>query len=413
MAASIFDGCSDTCGWIAAVLAVLSFGSFGVPIKLAGKVEVHPLVMQSYKTSVCFLTCWLVILLGEEPRWTPYGIVSGLFWVPGAAMGIFGIRNAGLAVAVGTWSSITVLTSFFFGIIVFQERVKSFYQTCLAFGCLIIGLIGMSRFSAHQQQVDTLAVSYRSVKTAASHPLGLGQKLKRAGSTIAENSITVPLVGASGVIPMEIEPFATDGEDIVMGTYDDAKSVLSKDRLVPFGGRVSLTRRQMGILGAVVNGAWGGMNLIPLHFALQEEDMTGAGYLISYATGSLIVNTCIWLAFLGYYLHQTNGHWNEAVDCLPKWHFEHLLIPGLMAGLLYSFGNFCSILAVTYLGQGTGFSFCQMQLFVSGLWGVVFFKEVQGTETITKWFISASVAVVGIVWLAHEHEGESGMHRFR
>jgi hypothetical protein len=182
-------------------------------------------------------------------------------------MGIFGIRNAGLAVAVGTWSSITVLTSFFFGIIVFQERVKSFYQTCLAFGCLIIGLIGMSRFSAHQQQVDTLAVSYRSVKTAASHPLGLGQKLKRAGSTIAENSITVPLVGASSVIPMEIEPFATDGEDIVMGTYDDAKSVLSKDRLVLFGGRVSLTRRQMGILGAVVNGAWGGMNL----YVLEQE----------------------------------------------------------------------------------------------------------------------------------------------
>ena len=30
-----------------------------------------------------FLTCWLVIpLLGEELKFTPWGILSGLFWVP-------------------------------------------------------------------------------------------------------------------------------------------------------------------------------------------------------------------------------------------------------------------------------------------------------------------------------------------
>ena len=33
-------------------------------------------------------------------------IVSGLFWVPGAACGIYAIRTAGISAAVGLWSSI-------------------------------------------------------------------------------------------------------------------------------------------------------------------------------------------------------------------------------------------------------------------------------------------------------------------
>ncbi len=34
-----------------------------------------------------------------------------------------------------------------------------------------------------------------------------------------------------------------------------------------FGGKVRLSRRQLGILGAVVNGVWGGNNMIPMHYA--------------------------------------------------------------------------------------------------------------------------------------------------
>ncbi len=73
--------------------------------------------------------------------------MSGLFWVPGAACGIYGIRNAGLAIAVGTWASIIVLTSFLWGIVIFKEQVRSFSGACGAFLLLIAGLIGMSRYS--------------------------------------------------------------------------------------------------------------------------------------------------------------------------------------------------------------------------------------------------------------------------
>ena len=100
----------DVCGWLAAIGGMLAFGTFGVPIKseAARSVDIgkanfcgsfinvlgsttnnsrahsicvsDPLVMQTYKTTMCFLTSWLVLLFGEELTFTPWGIVSGLFW---------------------------------------------------------------------------------------------------------------------------------------------------------------------------------------------------------------------------------------------------------------------------------------------------------------------------------------------
>lgn len=54
-------------GWFAALIGALGFGSFAVPIKgdAANSVDVDPLVMQSYKSLMCFLSSWLVLLCGE------------------------------------------------------------------------------------------------------------------------------------------------------------------------------------------------------------------------------------------------------------------------------------------------------------------------------------------------------------
>jgi hypothetical protein len=49
MVHSIFEGCSDSCGWIAAFIATLSFGSYGMTIKECSKknVDADPLVLQA------------------------------------------------------------------------------------------------------------------------------------------------------------------------------------------------------------------------------------------------------------------------------------------------------------------------------------------------------------------------------
>lgn len=477
---TLLDGCSEGCGVAAAILAALSWGTFGVPIKAAAAansttntststrsdstpppaIEVNFFVMQSYKTIVCFVTSWpLVILLGEPIRWTPWGIVSGLFWVPGAACGIYGIRNAGVAVAVGTWSSIMVISSFIFGIVIFQERVKDTKQTIVAFLILMIGLIGMSRYSDSQYQQQQQSIL--STTAAATTALGGGgddhhhqafassesfdesvveenepllqslidapitpssknkktkaTKLKRHISSSNSHSTSHPNIS---IIPLEIETPSTPEPSSKSTSLllqqqqqqqqldnNDKDHRTGKDRIVLLNGRLVLTRRELGILGAVVNGAWGGLNLIPLHYAQRDYGMGGASYLISYASGSMIVCLAIWAVLFIYHYVQRDYSISAAIDQLPPWHIQELGLPGALAGLFYSIGNFCSILAVAYLGQGVGFSFCQGQLLVSGLWGVFYFQEISGKETIIKWFASAVVTIVGIVSLSYQHQG--------
>lgn len=66
-------------GWFAAFVGMIGFGSFAVPIKgdAANSVDIDPLVMQSYKSLMCFLTSWLVLFIGQEMSFTWWGIVSG------------------------------------------------------------------------------------------------------------------------------------------------------------------------------------------------------------------------------------------------------------------------------------------------------------------------------------------------
>jgi glucose uptake protein GlcU len=428
---SVLDACTEACGWIAAIVAVFFWGTYGVPIKSNVNVDVNFFVMQSYKCIVCFVTSFLVVLLGEEVKFSHWGIVSGLFWVPGASCGIYAIRNAGMATAVGTWSSIQVASSFVFGVIIFQEKVKDTKQTVIAFLILIVGLIGMSRYA------DPLAggnpTEYTAVSTSEDVPPFAERKPKKSNTTKGRKQLnrngslttsTIPRREDSltsspkqlqqqqfhasdainAVSPMEIE------EGIVVPQLEDANKAHPRELVVLFGGRLVLTKRQMGVLAAIVNGAWGGLNLIPLHYAQRDQGMSGASYLISYASGSMLVCILIWIGLFVYQLSVNRFSVEDAVDALPRWHVRELGVPGILAGLFYSVGNFGSILAVAYLGQGVGFSFCQGNLLISGLWAVFYFREITGRDAILKWFASACVTIGGIIWLSFQHQGGGDIH---
>mmetsp|Transcript_13667 Transcript_13667/g.17340 ORF Transcript_13667/g.17340 Transcript_13667/m.17340 type:complete len:132 (-) Transcript_13667:2-397(-) len=117
---------SETCGWIAAVLAMICFGSFGVPIKgdAAKSVDIDPLVMQSYKTFMCFVASFFVLPLGVKFTFSPWGIVSGLFWVPSGVLAIYAIRNAGLAL-----SFVFVVVCCFQTLILIRVKIPYFLNT--------------------------------------------------------------------------------------------------------------------------------------------------------------------------------------------------------------------------------------------------------------------------------------------
>lgn len=109
------DNCSDSCGWVAAMIALVAYGSYAVPIKQTQSIEVHPLVFQSYKSLMMLLLAPPVTMfLGlapifQQPITLYWGILSGGLWVLGGTMGVLAVRLAGMSRAVAVWASVIVM----------------------------------------------------------------------------------------------------------------------------------------------------------------------------------------------------------------------------------------------------------------------------------------------------------------
>jgi hypothetical protein len=252
-----------------------------------------------------------VIPLGEPFKFTPWGIVSGMFWVPGATAGIYGIRNAGLAISVGTWSSLVVVSSFSWGIFVFDEKVKSIAGASGAACVLICGLIGMSIFSAPVKN-DMSTHSSSKLKTEdlrddedGTTPLLTEQRNTASSYKGSDSELSYDSEDEDNNLGGSIELRKIDGSDNNANSNNpiprpgritrrnkgtglkrastnemeektsteievDINDKIHEDKedvSIFFGGKVRLSRRQLGILGAVVNGVWGGNNMIPMHYA--------------------------------------------------------------------------------------------------------------------------------------------------
>jgi len=139
-----------------------------------------------------------------------------------------------------------------------------------------------------------------------------------------------------------------------------------------------------------------------MHYA-NQEGFNGAGYLISYSCGSMIVTILVWICRYLYNIYTLDGNVAKAYDALPSFHLRQIGVSGFVTGFIYSIGNFCSIVAVAELGQGVGYSFIQSSMLISGLWGISF-GEIQGSEKIAKWMTSSVITIIGIMWLSYEHE---------
>ncbi len=403
--------------------------------------------------------------------------MSGIFWVPGATAGIYGIQNAGLAVSVGTWSSIMVISSFCWGILIFQESVNNKFQAFLASIILVLGLIGMSFYSVpadkknkisrtppvevHDDEFldgyteettldssstqllmsddDTAFGGRGGFDHGALHDSAEGSPLRFENRQILGSEegivdgalveINSEIVGEEQHLPQDVNVMTPR-----KSTFDDETS---DEDLVRICGCFVFTKRQLGLIGAIFNGVWGSNSMIPMHYARlvnlasallhylsnishirgrphspyiyhhRAQGIYGAGYLISYSIGSMVITLALWILRYLVNLYYSKGDFKKAWNAIPSFHFRILFGPGSMAGLLYSLGNFSKIIAITQLGQGVGYSFVQTSLLVSGIWGIFYFGEVKGSERIFKWLLSSLVTLIGILSLSYEHKSIS------
>lgn len=392
--------CDDACGFVAAIGGAICYGTYGVPIKATSSIDAHPLVLQSYKTMVVFLASILIVLAEEQPRWTSYGLLSGLLWVCGGTLGILAIRNAGIATAVGIWSSIMVIINFVWGILVFHEPVHSLATTCGAFLCLGIGLVGMTKYSAPGRSSDSDkeialldAADFENLvdsEVGTADDLGLTSRAKRGNG---KNKDFTPHASPQKAT-VEIE----EDEEYLGGKDAGRKNSISKQIF----GR-SINQWESGAIYAALNGVLAGSSLVPLHYA-KLEGISHFSYYFSFTLGALIVNILMWvLLFLSTFV---NAHdelsVGKTIESMPSLHFKQLWLKLAAAGLLSNGGMFGAIMATSSLGQAVGNSLIQLKIFISGLWGICYFKETKDRQSTVNWFLSASVCVASILCLSYE-----------
>ena len=428
----------ETCGWLAAFGSMLAFGSFGVPIKSkrAVSVNIDPLVFQSYKTSMCFLTCWLVLLAGVPFTYTPWGIVSGMFWVPGGVATVYAIKVAGLAIAIGVGSCFIVLVSFTWGIFIFGEEVHSKVGASFAIVCMMSGLYGMAYYSSPESAVTTTtrdppSSSEPNERSVPSVPVAFSELATTCGSDEGDEGEGESM----GLSPSEIEQItltertveshetdfnkdaasvqdrSEEGECDIAGSDEEitgpchpTEEVDDSEPTEPTYVHVCgfrILERNAGILAALVfTGIWGGSILVPMKWA--PESATGMNFLISFAIGASIVTIALWIARISYSAH-FYGSWEKAISSMPSFHLGVMWLPGGLSGTLWSIGNFCSILSVYYLGEGVGYPLSQTSILVSGLWGIFYFREIKSTRRIMFWLLSSCSTIFGILLLSYEH----------
>ena len=209
------------------------------------------------------------VFQGNKLTFTPWGIVSGIMLVPGGICGAYAVKNAGLAVSQGIWSSLKVLVSFIWGMFIFDEMVKSRLGAYCAVLFISLGLVGMSIFSSPSMQRkhvcedhcdsgdDSSSETTPSVVDFESESQSL---LQQKNAPCENNLETVWITDLSSNFCIGLEtPLIERTNNWNYGEmhYPEYGVLLE----------LKLSRRQLGLLCAIFNGVWGGSFLVPLHYS--------------------------------------------------------------------------------------------------------------------------------------------------
>ena len=318
------------------------------------------------------------------------------------------------------------------GIFVFDEQIHSRSKACLAIFLMMVGLLGMSYYSSpvanhppDHHPVDvmmmdngdgTSSVVYQEVVESRSSDdednfgderLGAVNALQTPSPEIAslQNTKTVltdrtSRTTYSDSVPSVVDP--EEGDAASLHPHDAASSAsisIQSSHVITWCG-VVINKRRLGMLAAMFCGVWGGSIMAPMKYS--PADTKGVGYLISFAIGASIVTLALWAARFLYYCQKYESA-AAAYRHLPSFHFRTMWLAGGTCGLLWSIGNFFSLFSVYYLGEGVGYPLVQTSILISGLWGIFYFKEVQGFVPITKWLLSSLCTIAGIILLSYEH----------
>mmetsp|Transcript_20976 Transcript_20976/g.60603 ORF Transcript_20976/g.60603 Transcript_20976/m.60603 type:complete len:408 (-) Transcript_20976:79-1302(-) len=331
-------------GWLGMLGAIVIFGGCGIMIKTPAVKEVNcdGMVFQCYYSAAVAgvsLLMWFAASIEEihlDRSSLAMGFAFAAIWISSQALGVSSIRAVGYAVASAVWIGITICTAFLWGALAFDHPVRYPLGAAVALALMVIGVCLAAASCAISERA-----SARAVRDASQGSL--------------------PLVSEAGA---------------------------------PQSGRMAY-----GVTCAAMMGLGNGCLMVPLTLfqhgspqlgvrAYRGRDIAPLAFLPSLALGIFVVQPVLFLLAWGPAMRRGST---------PKFHFAKVAAPGLLTGAFWGMGNFCAMFATAYLGQTVGYPLTQLCLLLSGLWGILYFKEIQGVAAINTFACAAVVILAGAV----------------
>ena len=200
-------------------LSVVAWGSFTAPMKCKTVVAaaLDPVVFQLYMCVGIAAASALPLAvpqIWEARAWTWYAVVSAGFWVPASILSVYCVRDVGIALGQGVWSGIVALTSFLWGQLVFNRTMRDPALGGFGIALLVCGIAALGFISGGDPQHDAADLDAPLVDTAASvqeavvpipgaAPTAERPRRRVRGLVLA---LCVGLLAGSTMVPLELSP---------------------------------------------------------------------------------------------------------------------------------------------------------------------------------------------------------------
>mmetsp|Transcript_14033 Transcript_14033/g.22924 ORF Transcript_14033/g.22924 Transcript_14033/m.22924 type:complete len:377 (-) Transcript_14033:48-1178(-) len=363
-------------GGIGAAIAALFFGTQTIFVKTDTLVNVAKtqtnIVILAFGTGIFVFSLGLMIVLAagaipsEAPQtnggWpTPFtweGFAMAFFFAPAKMLLLIAVRVVGVSISNAIVAGILSAVSWVVGIAILDE---AFHPVAVG-GILLflLGVLGMSyvRYRSHDPLI----------------PSGCNKRLSAKSD--------------QDFAPEQVSSI----ELAVPGDVESQESILEQSK--PF-----LKTKLGGMIIAVCSGTLYGFQGVPISYSVPNaslENSASAGITTMFIL--LIINVpCIL-----YRKRKTGATLKSMFDVREgqTWGqvFRLMLVP-MCGGICYGIGSIGQQLSMARLGSATGLPLSQLQLIVSGVWGIFLYKEIARSCHIITYFIFALVAIGGAVLL--------------
>jgi glucose uptake protein GlcU len=289
------------------------------------------------------------------------------------------VDNIGLALGQGVWGGIAILVSYLWGVVAFGERPSNVALSVMGVCVLICG-VSVIAFCEPigiyiAGQWDRLGNGARSSMGDLYSPL----------SEEEYDFISRCSMGSMGRVPQKRPSMARIPEE-EEGESEAGWSKLSRHNTILKDPYTEKMRFRAGLCMACTVGLFGGSILVPLHYVPNAEK--GLVFLPSFGAGTIVAAP---IALMLYSM------WSE--EGMPGLFFWETLPYGLLSGCIFNAGNLMSIIAIPFLGYGVAYPILQCAIFVSGMWGVLYLKELQDPAAVRTFFTGGFVLISGAVVL--------------